>query len=221
MNTIHDMGGMHGFGAIERETDEPPFHADWERRVFAMATALPFAVPFNDDNLRPAIESLPPVEYLSGTYYELWLAAVTRILIERRVLAAAEIETGAARPLAAGVAVLPAVKPADALAALAEGFSARRDRGKPARFKVGDRVRARDLHPTTHTRLPRYARGRVGVIVADHGVMSFNDSNGRGDGEQPQHVYSVAFAMRELWGPGASERDRLHLDLWDDHLDPA
>ena len=221
MNTIHDMGGMHGFGPIEREAREPVFHADWERRVFAIATALPFAVPYNDDNLRPAIESIPPARYLGSTYYELWLEAVVKLLRERRVLGAEELADGKPRPLPTGVEVLPAAEPADALAGIDQGFAARRSEGKAARFRVGDRARARNLNPPTHTRLPRYARGKLGVIVADHGIMSFNDANGRGDGEQPQHVYSVGFAMRELWGPEASVRDRVFLDLWDDHLDPA
>ncbi len=221
MNTIHDLGGMHGFGPIAPEANEPVFHADWERRVFAIATALPFAVPFNDDNLRPAIESIPPARYLSLSYYDLWLEAVTRILLERRVVSTEELADSRPRPLPKDVAVLPAVTPAAALAALGAGFPARRAAGKPARFETGDRVRARNLNPATHTRLPRYARGRLGLVVADHGVMSFNDSNGRGDGEEPQHVYSVGFTLRELWGPAASPRDRLYLDLWDDHLDPA
>ncbi|MGH6718324.1 MAG: nitrile hydratase subunit beta, partial [Alphaproteobacteria bacterium] len=220
-NTIHDLGGMHGFGPIVPEADEPVFHADWEKRVFAIATAVPFAVPYNDDNLRPAIESIPPVRYLTATYYELWLEAVTKLLLARRVVSAEELADGKPRPLPKDVEVLPAVTPRDALAQLAAGFPARRGEGKPARFRVGDGVRARNLNPATHTRLPRYARGRLGVVVADHGIMSFNDANGRGDGEQPQHVYAVGFTLCELWGPRASPRDRLYLDLWDDHLDPA
>ncbi|MEX2647421.1 MAG: nitrile hydratase subunit beta [Alphaproteobacteria bacterium] len=221
MNTIHDMGGMHGFGPVEREANEPVFHADWERRVFALTTAVSFAVPFTDDNLRSAIESIPPARYLASTYYELWLEALTKILIGRRVVSERELASGRAEPLSKDIEVLGPVTPADALAALDAGFPARRASGKPARFRLGDAVRARNLNPATHTRLPRYARGRLGHIVADHGVMSFNDANGRGDGEQPQHVYAVRFTMRELWGPEASARDHLTLDLWDDHLDPA
>jgi len=221
MNTIHDMGGMHGFGAVVREANESPFHADWERRVFALATAIPFAVPFNDDSLRPAIESIPPERYLASTYYELWLEAMTKILVGRGLLSRDEIASGKARPLPKGVEVFPAVKAADALAALADGFSARREAGKPRRFKVGDLVRTRNDHPATHTRLPRYARDKIGTITRDHGIMTFSDAHGRGDGEQPQHVYAVAFPMDELWGPAARGGDKLYLDLWDDHLHPA
>jgi nitrile hydratase len=178
-------------------------------------------VPFNDDSLRPAIESILPARYLTSTYYELWLEAMTKILVGRGVLSEGEIASGKARPLPKGADVHPAVKAEDALAALADGFPARREVGKPARFTMGDRVRTRNHHPVTHTRLPRYARGKFGTITRDHGIMSFNDANGRGDGEQPQHVYAVAFAMDELWGPAARASDTLYLDLWDDHLDSA
>ena len=88
-------------------------------------------------------------------------------------------------------------------------------------FEVSQRVRARNINPTGHTRLPRYARGKTGVIVRDHGVYLFPDSNAHSDGEKRQHVYSVHFAARELWGASASPRDSVHLDLWDDYLERA
>jgi nitrile hydratase len=97
----------------------------------------------------------------------------------------------------------------------------RMDVDLPARFKLGDRVRARNIHPLGHTRLPRYARGRVGVVDRDHGVFVFADASGNGLGKIPQHVYAVRFTARELWGPEASPRDTIYIDLWDAHLDPA
>jgi nitrile hydratase len=105
--------------------------------------------------------------------------------------------------------------------ALRRGGSARMDVDLPPRFAPGDRVRTRNTHPLGHTRLPRYARGRVGVIDRDHGVFVFADASGNGLGKIPQHVYAVRFTARELWGPEASPRDTIHLDLWDAHLDPA
>jgi len=221
MNTIHDMGGMHGFGRIEVEPDEPAFHAEWERRVFALVTAVPFAVPFGDDSLRPAIESTPPAEYLASSYYELWLRGVTKLLLEAGAVTPGELATGkaASRP---GAATFGRAATRDEIAkAIMTGFSPRRAEGKPPRFKAGDRVRTRNLHPTTHTRLPRYARDKVGTVTQDRGIFSFNDTNGSGQGEQPQHVYAVGFALTELWGPGHPPGDMLYLDLWDDHLDPA
>lgn len=89
------------------------------------------------------------------------------------------------------------------------------------RFKPGDRVVARNVHPVGHTRLPRYARGRRGVIDRDHGVFIFADTHAMGLAPKPQHLYSVRFSARELWGPPASARDAVYIDLWDDHLAPA
>ncbi len=221
MNGIHDMGGMMGFGPIVREANEPVFHAEWERRVFALTTAVGFAVPFNDDHLRRETERIPPAEYLGSTYYELWYRALVSLLEERRAITRAELAGGASQALPDGVRAGPALAAGDVGAAIAAGASARRDAAAVPRFKVGEAVRARNRNPATHTRLPRYARGRPGVIDRDHGVFSFNDSNSRGEGEQPQHVYSVRFALRDLWGPRAPAGDRLYLDLWDDHLDPA
>jgi len=104
---------------------------------------------------------------------------------------------------------------------LTRGDRSRADIGLPARFKPEDRVRARNIHPLGHTRLPRYARGRVGVVDRDHGIFIFADSSGSGLGKDPQHVYSVRFTARELWGGDAAPHDSVYIDLWDDHLDPA
>jgi nitrile hydratase subunit beta len=104
---------------------------------------------------------------------------------------------------------------------IAEGRTARRDIALPAKFKPGDKVVARNIHPTGHTRIPRYVRGRRGTIDRDHGVFVFPDTNAELAGEKPQHVYSVRFAASELWGPDAPTHDVLYIDLWDDYLDPA
>lgn len=218
MNGIHDMGGMDGFGPIIREDNEPVFHADWERRMFALALATPFAVPYNDDRVRREIERIPPAEYLASTYYELWLRASEEVLVDLGVLGREEL-AGQSRPRSTG-GQFTALSADEVVDAIAAGASARRPDGAPARFKPGDAVVARNLHPDGHTRLPRYVRGRRGTIDRDHGIFSFNDSNAHGRGEQPQHVYSVRFTARELWGPDAPERDTLYVDLWDAHLAP-
>ena len=101
------------------------------------------------------------------------------------------------------------------------GIASSREPAIQPRFAVGQQVRARNIHPTGHTRLPRYARGKAGVITRDHGVYIFADTNAHFQGEHRQHVYSVRFAARELWGAQASPRDTVQLDLWDDHLEPA
>jgi nitrile hydratase len=110
---------------------------------------------------------------------------------------------------------------ASAARGLNRGIASSHEPAVRPRYTVGQRVRARNIHPTGHTRLPRYARGKVGVIARDHGVYIFADTNAHFQGEHRQHVYSVRFAARELWGVQASPRDSVQLDLWDDHLEPA
>lgn len=208
MNTIHDMGGMDGFGPIEREANEPVFHADWERRMFALASAIPFVVPYGDDHGRQEIERLHPAVYLASSYYELWYLAHHELLRQHGVLDGAPPK--GAKP----------VTPEKVWPAIEDGASPRMpEDGIAARFKVGDAVMARNINPTGHTRLPRYARGKGGVIHANHGVFSFADSKAQNRGPQPQHLYTVAFTARELWGADAAISDKIYLDLWDSYLD--
>jgi nitrile hydratase len=203
------MGGMDGFGPIVREADEPVFHAEWERRMFALASAIPFAVPMSDDHFRQEIERIDPATYLKSSYYELWYRAHSALLQQRGVIAHGRPE--GAQPLAAE----------NAVAAIEAGASTRMPaEGIAARFSVGDAVVARNINPTGHTRLPRYARGRSGIVQANRGVFSFADSNARGDGPCPQHLYTVAFAGEELWSENG-RKDTVLLDLWDNYLDPA
>ncbi len=117
---------------------------------------------------------------------------------------------------------MPLLTPALAEELIRKGRSAaRRTVAVEAKFKPGDAVIARNMHPVGHTRIPRYVRGRRGIIDRDHGVFVFPDTNAELAGETPQHVYSVRFTARELWGDSASVHDVLYVDLWDDYLDPA
>jgi nitrile hydratase beta subunit len=227
MNGVHDMGGMHGLGPVAIEPDEPWFHHEWERRALALTLATGFLGEWNIDMSRHARERMPGPDYLAATYYEKWLWGLERLLVERGLVPQAEIDarlrdttapvarTGHPRLLTAAN-VEPVLK---------KGGSARVNDGGnehvPARFAPGDRVVARNIHPTGHTRLPRYARGRTGIVDRDHGVFVFADSHAMDQGPQPQHLYSVRFAARELWGTDAAERDAVYVDLWDAHLDAA
>jgi nitrile hydratase len=217
MNGVHDMGGQHGMGPVQYEKDEPVFHGSWEGRVYALTRAMRAWRKWNLDADRHALEVLPPADYLRMSYYERWLTRLEHHVVKYGFATQEELTNGKA---AAGSA---AASPALTLATSARWFSRGiPSSGEPAirsAFKVGQRVRTRNIHPTGHTRLPRYARGRSGVVARDHGVYVFPDTNAHLQGEKRQHVYSVRFTARELWGPQAGPHDSVHLDLWDDYLE--
>ena len=219
MNGAHDMGGVMGFGPVVAEKDEPVFHFEWEGRVRAMTIAMGGPMGSNIDQGRFAREDRSPSDYLPKTYYELWFAGLVRMLLDRGLVTAEELTVGRSTHPAKPV---PRILTAEEVASvLAKGRPYGRTIQQPARFKAGDRVRVRNMHPTGHTRLPRYVRGKKGVVLIDRGVFLLPDTNAHLRGEEPQHLYSVRFAARELWGEQASPRDSIHLDLWDDHLEPV
>lgn len=219
MNGVHDMGGMHGMGPIEHEQNEPVFHEPWEGRVYAITRLLRAGDRGrqNLDNSRFQIEQLPPAEYLRMSYYEKWLARLLNMVVNLGVVTREELESGT--PAAGSARTTPAITAAMVPAMVERRNSARRDVAVAPRYKVGQNVRARNINPTGHTRLPRYARGKRGVVHLDHGVFLFPDTNAAFLGEKPQHVYSVRFGARELWGAQASPRDFVYIDMWDDYLE--
>jgi nitrile hydratase subunit beta len=219
MNGIHDMGGMQDMGPVQHEQNEPVFHAPWEGRAFALNLATGAWGKWNIDAGRHEIELLPPAEYLRMSYYEKWTARLVELLVKSGLVTRDEIESG--RPAAGSVKANPPFTADKVPSLMRSGAGARREAPGPAKFRVGQRVRARNINPTGHTRLPRYARGKLGTIHLDHGVYVFPDTNAHFQGEKPQHVYSVRFAARELWGAQASPRDAVFVDMWDDYLEPA
>ncbi|MBB1094407.1 nitrile hydratase subunit beta [Rhodopseudomonas palustris] len=218
MNGAHDMGGVDGFGPVVAETDEPMFHAEWERRAFALTLAMARPGGWNIDMSRFARENRAPPDYLSKSYYQIWLAGLERLMAERDLVAPDEI--AAARPLHPRRSIA-ALSANDVAPMLARGAPTDRPATAPARFAIGDRVRARNIHPPTHTRLPRYVRGHVGVIELLHGVHVYPDSHALGAGEQPQWLYTVTFDGRELWGDDCDASVRISVDAWDCYLEPA
>lgn len=219
MNGAQDMGGMHGFGPVEPEPNEPVFHAEWERRAFALTLAMGMPGGWNIDMSRFARESLPPAQYLAKSYYEIWLAGLETLMAARGLVTADEVEAG--RPLRAPKPVKKVLTPQDVANVLHRGGPTERPASAPARFKAGDRVRARNIHPPTHTRLPRYVRGHVGVVERVHGAHVFPDSNALGAGENPQWLYTVVFAGAELWGPTGDPTATISVDAWEPYLEPA
>ncbi len=219
MNGIHDMGGIHNMGPIEIEENEPVFHAEWEKRVFAFNMATGPLRLWNLDMKRQMVESQPPGWYLNAAYYERWLEGMIRLLKERNLLNDEELATG--KPLLDIPEIGPALAPGQVEPFMKRGNSARIDADIPAGFHPGDRIFTRNIHPRTHTRLPRYARGKHGIIERDHGVFLFPDTHAQSGDKKPQHVYAVAFTARELWGETASAVDRVFIDLWEDYLEPG
>jgi nitrile hydratase beta subunit len=220
MNGAHDVGGMHGFGRInaEPEAHEPVFHADWEKRVFGLALATRDLGKWNGDMSRFARERQHPVDYLRHTYYENWLAGLQTLLVEMGLVTAAELASANAAQFVGEDVRGRVLKATQVAQALARGPSAAMPVDVPPRFRPGDQVRARNRHPSGHTREPRYVRGRLGAIHEHHGAHLFPDLSAEGV-RVGQHLYSVRFEAAELWGENANGNSAVYVDLWEDYLE--
>jgi nitrile hydratase len=217
MNGVHDMGGMQGYGPVRPEANEPVFHAPWEGRVITMVMAIAAWGKFGVDQRRYVRELIPPAEFLAMSYYEIWYTGLIANMLDAGMVTRAEIDSGV--PSAGSAKLTPALMATRVPTFFANGAPKKRNVPARANFRVGQRVRAKNINPTTHTRLPRYARGRTGVVTADHGIYVFPDTNANNQGEKPQHLYSVRFEARELWGEQAKNRDSVYIDMWDDYLE--
>lgn len=215
MNGPHDLGGAMGFGPVEPEADEPPFHGDWEARALAVTLACGALGFWNLDISRHSRERIPPPVYLTSSYYEIWIRALETLLRENGLVGEDELAAGHA--LHPPKPVKGILKAENVDAVLAKGGPVDRPTDSKPAFKIGDRIRARNLHPTGHTRLPRYVRGHSGIIDAVHGFHVFPDAHAAGGGEAPQWLYSVRFEGAELWGERASHN--VMVDLWESYLE--
>jgi len=220
MNGIHDLGGMDNIGPVVREEDEPVFHEDWERIIVAHMYAMMAAGYFLVDEVRSALEWMPPAKYLTASYYEKWLYGLEVLLLQKDVLTSEELESGQASRSDGGFR-LPALPLEHARFAMANGVATQLDIDLPAKFRSGDKVIVKNFNPVHHTRAPRYVRGKHGIVEQDHGIFPFPDAVAHCEPDRPQHVYSVRFSARELWGDDAPGEDSLNIDLFDDYLDPA
>lgn len=219
MNGVHDVGGMQGFGPIRPEANEPVFHATWEGRVLAMNVAIAAWGKFVVDNRRYVRELIPPAELLSMSYYQKWYTGLVTNMVEAQMVTRAEVDSGI--PAAGSSKQIPPLSATRVPIFWTNGAPKMRNAPATANFRVGESVRARNINPVTHTRLPRYARGKTGVVTRDHGIFVFPDTNAQYLGEKPQHLYSVRFAARELWGEQARVKDSVYIDMWDDYLEAA
>ncbi|GAB5447497.1 nitrile hydratase subunit beta [Gymnodinialimonas sp.] len=219
MDGPQDLGGKMNFGPIAPEADEPIFHHDWEARVLGLTIATNGLGHWSIDEGRHARESLSPQAYYSLSYYEIWLEGLTALLKKHGEVTEDE--------LAQGRALTPAKRPdkkvtgAAMPGVLASGGPSLRPSTQPAKFSAGQRVRTCRAHPAGHTRLPAYARDKVGVIEASRGMHVFPDTNAHGEGEQPQWLYTVVFEGRDLWGADAEAGLSCTIDAWESYLEPA
>jgi nitrile hydratase len=213
MNGIHDLGGMHGFGPVEVEPDEPVFHARWESRILGLAYQLVGFGWVSVDTFRHGIERTDPVDYLTLGYYGRWRASLERILVERGVLVAGEVDARSA-------GTNPVPPPTGTLPPGEREYGFERTLSRLPRFTVGAAVRTRLASPEGHTRLPRYVAGRRGVVASVGAPYVFPDTNAHGRGEDPQYLYNIRFEGTELWGADAEPATALHIDLFEPYLEP-
>ena len=219
MNGVHDMGGMDGFGKVEPEANEPAFHTPWEGRVIAMMRAMGATGAWNFDMFRDARERQPAAYYLTASYYKSWEKTIETLLLDHGLVTAEEIKSGHSlhppKPLHR-----PSVRPQDVPQCLKRA-SYGRPAPKAALFKIGDKVRTRNINPATHTRLPRYARDKVGTIERIHGCHVYPDSSALGRGDDPQWLYTVVISGRELWGADGDPALKVSIEAFEPYLEPA
>lgn len=222
MNGVHDMGGLQCFGPLAEKhnpqalSDQTLFQHDWEKSVLALNLALGATGTWDLDQTRAARESLPPADYLSIGYYRIWLDALDRLLLAHGLVTPGELQTG--RMETPAVSVRRVLHSEDVASVLKKGAPADRSADRKPLFSVGDRVRVRNLHSSTHTRMPAYIRSHGGQVHRIHGVHVFPDSRALGLGEQPQWLYNVRFSATELWGEQQAQAGDVHVDCWEPYL---
>jgi nitrile hydratase len=215
----HDMGGLAGFGPVIAEEHEPVFHARWESRVFAMTLAMGAWRKWSLDATRFARESIPAPHYLAMSYYQIWLTSLVTQMHAAGLVTEEELMSGRAAP---GAKETPPFQADRVQAALRRNDSFPPPAADRPMFEIGQRVRTLHTPPMGHTRLPKYARGRVGIVEQLHGTFVFPDTNAHDLGENPQTVYGVRFSAEELWwGQAADPRHSVRLDLWESYLSEA
>jgi nitrile hydratase len=219
MNGGQDLGGQMGFGPVRPEPHEPVFHGEWEKRMLALNVAAGAMGHWTIDEIRHARESIPPADYLSLSYYEIWYAGLREVLLRHGFATPEELENG--KPVQPGTVPKRVLKGEDVPAVLRRGFPYERQAAAPARFAVGDKVRTIVMHPQHHTRLPRYARGKTGIVERVTGCHVFPDTGAHGEPETAQWLYTVVFTGPELWGCDADPTSSVSIEAWESYLEPV
>ena len=218
MQGIHDLGGMDGFTLPERDQG-PVLAQEWERQVWGLLLSV--RIPGVATGGRVAIASIPPALYLTMPFYARWLYIQEQALLASGVVTTQELENPDGPITTPNSPDVQPPAPEEVLAFLEQDASAQLAQDVGALFSLGDSVVVKNQFPVGHTRVPGYVRGRGGIILKDHGVYPFQDAIPEGAQRRPQHLYTVRFTGPELWGPRGNPRDLIHVDLWDDHLEPA
>ena len=210
---------MHGFGLLPLEDNEPVFHAEWEARICGTLLSSLGLFGVSLDNVRSRMEHMPPGQHLKSGYYDKWLYALEQLTVEKGICSQADLDALARGEDVALEKDMDPIPTEGILGFIATGASAERQIDTTAKFAVGDRVRAKNINPEGHTRLPRYVRGHMGVITGDHGGQIYPEVSARLEGDGPERLYTVQFTARELWGEDANPNDTLCIDLWEPYLE--
>ncbi len=219
MDGVHDLGGKQGFGPVDVDEKEAPFHADWEGRMWAIAQCGLGRDGWTIDWWRHCRELIDPVDYLSRPYFDSWMQAYTAAYIDSNTMTLDEIVNAhSSTPTVQPPAAVNASQVLKDVQSQATSFE--RPLDTPQAFNVGECISTKQLTTTHHTRLPAYARGKPGIIHAYHGTHIFADTGAQGS-EHPEHIYSVVFEARDLWPEARHKKDRVFLDLWESYLEPA
>ena len=202
MDSMHDLGGKQGFGAVRYSLNAQTFHAPWELRVNALHSLAVKLDIYNMDEYRHAIERMEPRHYLSASYYERTLTSLATLCVEKGILTRDELERRAK-------GFFPLATPS------APGRTNVKDREQ---FKPGDRVRARSDYVPGHVRMPGYIRGKTGVVVSESPVYPFPDAHAHAVEAADEPTYDVRFRAEELW-PGSAEPALVHVGVFQSYLE--
>ena len=222
MNGVHDMGGLQCFGRLTAESDAHTLHDDhlfdhdWERDVLAITLAMGATGTWNLDESRSARESLPPAQYLGIGYYRVWLQALQQLLLTHQLVTPQELSSG--KMTAPAMPVKRVLASKNVASALRRGAPVNRQVDTTPAFALGTHVTVRNLHSSSHTRLPAYIRNHTGIVHKIHGAHIYPDTHAVGQGEQPQWLYNIRFSAVELWGEQHSQRSDVHVDCWEPYL---